>query len=96
MAEDPQRDRNINIQSTVNVGTANDKTTVSGATVKVDAAREVHVHGESSRPPSFLSVAIVGVLAFLSAVLVNYVKNGGLCPQITDLKCPPFTTPCVR
>jgi hypothetical protein len=24
------------------------------------------------------------------------VKNGGTCPQITDLKCPPFTTPCVR
>lgn len=24
------------------------------------------------------------------------VKNGGTCPQITDLKCPPFTTLRVR
>ena len=84
MAEDQQSDRNINIQSTVNVGTANDKTSVSGATVKVDSTSEVHIHNESSPPPSFRSVAIVGVLAFLSAVLVNYATSLPLPDQVKD------------
>lgn len=71
MADEQAPNRDIHIDSTVNVGTANDSTTVSGATVKVASAREVHVHGDAAPPPSFRSVVLVGALAFLGAVLIN-------------------------
>src|SRR5215207_8046593 len=71
MADEQPPERDITIQSSVNVGTANDHTAVSGPKVSVGSAREVHVHGDTTPPPSFRSVALVGVLAFLGAVLVN-------------------------
>lgn len=71
MADERPSERDINVESTVNVGTANDGSSVGGAKVSVGSAREVHVHGDTTSPPSFRSVALVGVLAFLGAVLVN-------------------------
>jgi len=70
MADEQPSERDINIQSTVEVGTTSGQTTVSGAKVSVGSAREVHVHGDTAAP-SFRSVVLVGVLAFLSAVLIN-------------------------
>jgi eukaryotic-like serine/threonine-protein kinase len=70
MTDDNTSERNVNIESTVNVGTANDST-VSGTQVSVGSARDVHVHGDTTPPSSLRSVALVGVLAFLSAVLIN-------------------------
>jgi hypothetical protein len=70
MADSQPPERNVNIESNVNVGTANDST-VSGTKVSVGSARDVHVHGDITPPPSFRSVVLVGVLAFLGAVLVN-------------------------
>src|SRR5215211_2271759 len=71
MDGDKQPEKTVNIQSIVNVGTATDQTTVSGAKVSVGSAREIHVHGDTNPPPSFRGVALVGVLAFLGAVLIT-------------------------
>ncbi len=71
MADEQPSERNVIIESNVNVGSASGETTVSGTQVSVCSAREVHVHGDTARPPAFRSVALVGGLAFLGAVLVN-------------------------
>jgi hypothetical protein len=71
MAEEQPPERNVTIESNVNIGAASGKTTVSGVKVSVGSARDVHVHGDTTLPPSFRSVALVGVLAFLGAVFVN-------------------------
>src|SRR5215216_4628973 len=75
MADDEKPERNVTIESNVNVGTASGETTVSGVKVNVGTARDVHVHGDTTQPPSFRSVALVGVLAFLGAVLVNIASS---------------------
>src|SRR6266545_7168853 len=50
MAEEQPPERNVTIQSTVNVGTATDQTSVRGAQVSVQSAREVHVHSAPAAP----------------------------------------------
>jgi len=50
MADEQPPERNVNIESTVNVGTATDQTTVSGTNVSVGSAREVHVHSAPAAP----------------------------------------------
>ncbi len=71
MADEQPPERDINIQSHINVGTASGQTNVSGLKVSVGSAREVHVQGDTTLPPSFRSVALVSTLAFLGAILIN-------------------------
>jgi hypothetical protein len=53
MAADKQPEKTVNIQSSVNVGTATGETAVSGAKVSVGSVQEVHVHG-ATNPPRLL------------------------------------------
>src|SRR5262245_33890899 len=70
MADENPPEKVVNIQGSANVGSATGQTSATG--VKIERLTgNVHVHGDTAPPPSFRSVALVGVLAFLSAVLVN-------------------------
>lgn len=64
-------DRDINIQSTVNVDTANDQTTVRGATVSVGEAEQVNIHNPPAPalPPRL--IILTAVLALVEGGLVN-------------------------
>src|SRR5690349_4101429 len=75
MADENQPEQNVNIQGTVNPGTQATGSEATGVKIERLTARDVHVHGDTAPPPPFRNVAIVGVLAFLSAILINYATS---------------------
>jgi hypothetical protein len=81
MADDEQSESNVNIQGSANVNSATGQTSATGVKIERLIARDVHVHADTISPPSFRSVALVGVLAFLGAVLIN-IATGQLPPGL--------------
>ena len=70
MTDDERPERPIHIQGSANIGTQASGSQATG--VKIErVSGDVHVQGDTAPPPSFRGVALVSVLALLSAILVN-------------------------